>query len=92
MTENADLLRRLDAWREGDHDTGSLIRWAAAHLRGCVRDDIEGAIAASNAKYDALIAESRATALRAYAIAGPIASEDAEDFYGGVAPAGREVL
>jgi hypothetical protein len=31
--ENADLLQRLDAWREGD-SPGPLIRWAAAHLRG----------------------------------------------------------
>jgi hypothetical protein len=31
--ENAVLLRRLDAWQEGDN-AGPLIRWAAAHLRG----------------------------------------------------------
>lgn len=32
--ENAVLLRRLDGWKEGDHDTSPLIRWAATHLRG----------------------------------------------------------
>lgn len=31
--ENAELLRRLDAWQEGDN-AGPLIRWAAAQLRG----------------------------------------------------------
>jgi hypothetical protein len=31
--EPAELLRRLDAWEEGDNP-GPLIRWAAAHLRG----------------------------------------------------------
>jgi hypothetical protein len=36
IDENAVLLRRLDGWTEGNHDTGPLIRWAAAHLRGCV--------------------------------------------------------
>jgi hypothetical protein len=34
MSENLDLLRRLDAWSEGENP-GPLIRWAAAHLRGC---------------------------------------------------------
>lgn len=33
--ENAVLLRRLDAWQEGDN-AGPLIRWAAAHLCGCL--------------------------------------------------------
>jgi hypothetical protein len=32
--ENADLLNRLDEWTPGAHNTGTLIRWAAAHLRG----------------------------------------------------------
>jgi hypothetical protein len=31
--ENAELLRRLDQWQDGD-EPGPLIRWAAAHLRG----------------------------------------------------------
>ena len=41
-SENAELLRRLDAWDgssdpgEGNSsDPGPLIRWAAAHVRGC---------------------------------------------------------
>jgi hypothetical protein len=34
QNESANLLARLDAWKPGDHDTGPLIRWAAAHLRG----------------------------------------------------------
>lgn len=33
LPENAELLRRLDAWKESQ-DPGPLIRWAAAHLRG----------------------------------------------------------
>lgn len=33
--ENAVLLRRLDAWTP-DRNPGPLIRWAAAHLRGCI--------------------------------------------------------
>ena len=33
--ENAVLLQRLDRWQPGDTDTRPLIRWAAAHLRGC---------------------------------------------------------
>ena len=31
--ENAELLRRLEAWEDGQA-AGPLIRWAAAHLRG----------------------------------------------------------
>lgn len=33
-SENENLLDRLDGWRKGDHDTGTLIRWAAAVIRG----------------------------------------------------------
>lgn len=44
QAENRDLLRRLDEWNPWDDDAGPLIRWAAAHLRGCIalseaRDD-----------------------------------------------------
>lgn len=38
LPENAVLLRRLDEWVEGDNP-GPLIRWAAAHLRGCLEDE-----------------------------------------------------
>lgn len=33
--EDRDLLKRLDEWQEGD-SAGALIRWSAAHLRGCI--------------------------------------------------------
>ena len=38
--ENAVLLRRLDAWQEGDN-AGPLIRWAATYLRGELADGQE---------------------------------------------------
>lgn len=33
--DDPELLSRLDSWDE-DENPGPLIRWAAAHLRGCV--------------------------------------------------------
>lgn len=39
--ENVELLRRLDDWDEHGRNPGPLIRWAAAHLRGCLLQEEE---------------------------------------------------